>query len=81
MAWIKTIDAPEPGTRLSELYEEQHQQAGAVANILKVHGLLPEVVAAHIKLYKAAMHTPGELTQSDREMIAVVVSRTNSCEY
>lgn len=81
MAWIRTIDPPEPGSELELIYEEQKRQAGAVANILKVHSLMPEALAAHLALYEAAMHSGGDLTQRDREMIAVVVSRTNRCEY
>lgn len=81
MAWIQTIDEPEPGSDLHQIYEEQRRQAGALANILKVHSLAPKALAAHLELYKAAMHSVGELSQRDRELIAVVVSRANNCEY
>ncbi len=81
MAWIKTIEEPEPGSELHRIYGEHRRQAGSVANILKIHSLNPAALAAHMHLYKAAMHTPGELSQRDRELIAVVVSRANSCEY
>ncbi len=81
MAWISTIDRPAPGSALEHIYEEQKCQAGAVANILKAHSLMPEALAAHLELYHAAMHTAGALSQRDREMIAVVVSRANRCEY
>lgn len=81
MAWIKVIDDPEPGSELHQIYEDQRGQAGAVANILKIHSLAPRALAAHLALYKAAMHSAGELTQRDRELIAVVVSRANNCEY
>jgi alkylhydroperoxidase family enzyme len=81
MAWIQIIEDPEPGSDLYRIYEHQQRQAGAVANILKIHSLAPRVLAAHLQLYKAAMHSPGELSQRDRELIAVVVSRANNCEY
>lgn len=81
MAWIKTIDANEAGGDLKRIYEEQRRQAGAVANILQVHSLAPEVLHAHLVLYKAAMHTPGELSRARREMIAVTVSHANRCHY
>ena len=32
-------------------------------------------------MYKAAMHDPSPLTRAEREMVAVVVSRLNGCEY
>ena len=81
MAWINCIDQPDSGSDLERIYFEQGRLAGAVANILKIHGLAPHALAAHLELYRAAMHSPGELSQRDREMIAVAVSRTNDCEY
>ena len=81
MAWIQIIDDPERGSELHRIYEEQCRQAGAVANILKIHSLAPNALAAHLELYKAAMHSAGELSQRDRELIAVVVSQTNNCGY
>lgn len=81
MAWIQTIDDPEPGTELHRIYEDQRRQAGVVANVLKIHSLEPKVLSAHLQLYRAAMHSSGELSRRDRELIAVVVSRANKCEY
>ena len=81
MAWINSIDQPEPGSDLERIYLDQAGQAGAVANILKIHSLAPHILTAHLELYKAAMHSPGELSRRDREMIAVTVSRVNDCEY
>ena len=79
--WIKTIDESDAEDALKQVYAEQLRQAGAVANILKVHSLAPDVLAAHLDIYKAAMHAPGELSRVQREMIAVVVSVANGCHY
>lgn len=81
MAWISSIDRPEPGSDLGRIYDEQQRQAGGVANILKIHSLSPAVLEAHLALYKAALHSQGELSRREREMIAVTVSRVNRCEY
>ena len=81
MAWIKSIDEAEADGTLKQIYDEQRRQAGAVANILKIHSLAPEALEAHLVIYKAAMHTPGELSRAQREMIAVVVSVANGCHY
>ncbi len=81
MAWVKTIDVTEAEGELKEIYEEQKLQAGAVASILQVHSLTPDVLIAHLNIYKAAMHTPGELSRARREMIAVAVSQANGCHY
>ena len=81
MAWIKTIDEGDADSALKRIYHEQHRQAGAVANILKIHSLAPKVLKAHLEIYHAAMHAPGELSRAQREMVAVVVSRANGCHY
>ena len=62
-------------------FTNSKEQAGAVGNILRIHSLAPHVLAAHLELYKAAMHSPGEISRQDREMIAVVVSQANNCHY
>jgi len=81
MAWIKTIEEHEAGGDLKGIYAEQRQQAGDLANILKVHSLAPDVLKAHLALYRAAMHAPGELSRANREMIAVAVSAATGCDY
>jgi alkylhydroperoxidase family enzyme len=81
MAWIEIIEEPELGSDLHRVYEDQRRQAGAVANILKIHSIEPRVLTTHLQLYKTAMHADGELSRRDRELIAVVVSRVNNCEY
>ena len=81
MAWIKTIDEAEADGALKHIYEEQRREAGAVANILKIHSLAPEVLSAHLAIYHAALHAPGELSRAQREMIAVAVSAANGCHY
>lgn len=81
MAWIKTIDETEADGALKQIYDEQCREAGAVANILKIHSLAPELLSAHLTIYHAAMHAPGELSRAQREMIAVAVSAANGCHY
>jgi uncharacterized peroxidase-related enzyme len=81
VAWIRTIEPDRAEGNLKQIYEEQRRQAGAVANILQIHSLAPEVLAAHLAIYKAAMHAPGELSRAQREMIAIAVSAINGCHY
>ncbi|MEP6644822.1 MAG: carboxymuconolactone decarboxylase family protein [Acidobacteriaceae bacterium] len=52
-----------------------------MANILKIHSLAPDVLTAHLQIYQAAMHASGELSRTQREMIAVAVSAANGCHY
>jgi uncharacterized peroxidase-related enzyme len=79
--WIKIIEEADADGALKQIYDEQRRQAGAVANILKIHSLAPEVLRAHLAIYQAAMHSPGELSRAQREMIAVTVSAANGCQY
>lgn len=81
MAWIQMIEEPEAAGELKSIYDSQRAQAGAVANILKIHSLAPGTLPAHMALYSAVMHAPGDLPRAQREMIAVVVSSVNTCHY
>jgi len=81
VAWIRTIKPDEAEDELKQIYEEQQCQAGAVANILQVHSLTPDVLTAHLGIYRAAMRASGELSRARREMIAVAVSQANGCRY
>ena len=82
MAWIRTIDETDAEPRLAELYARMSDpRSGRVDNVLKIHSLHPRGLEAHFALYRAVMTgTPG-LSQADREIVAIVVSRANGCHY
>jgi len=54
---------------------------GRVDNILGIHSLDPRSLSAHLALYRQAMRSTASLPKVDREMIAVVVSKINECNY
>jgi uncharacterized peroxidase-related enzyme len=81
VAWIRTVKKSEIDGELKEIYDDQLKQAGAVANILHIHSLAPHVLSAHLHLYRAAMYSPGDLSRTERELIAVAVSALNGCHY
>lgn len=82
MAWIKEISETEATGKLKDLYKRiQGRTKSEVANILKVHSIHPDAMKAHLNLYEAIMFGESGLSRSQREMIAVVVSSTNACEY
>ena len=81
MAWIKIIDEQNAEGSLKEQYDQLIEPWGGVDNILKIHSLNPESLAAHVKLYKTLMYGKSPLRRTDREMIAVVVSAINQCHY
>lgn len=84
MATIRVIDEGDATGRLKEVYDQARKARGTVADILKVHSLLPETLAAHLDFYLAVQfgrNTADGLTRAEREMLAVVVSGTNDCAY
>ena len=81
MVWIKSLP---PAEALGELLEQDNRMrdpSGSVATILQVHSLNPAALRAHFDLYRTLMFARSDLTRTRREMIAVVVSKTNSCHY
>ena len=81
MAWIRVISPPEASGELAEYYGKMREQDGSVDNILTIHSLNPASLRAHFDLYKVSMYGPSELSRAQREMIAVVVSTVNRCQY
>jgi len=82
MSWIKEISSEEATGKLKELFESiGGRTSGNIANILKVHSLNSEALEAHLNLYKTIMFGESNITRTQREMIATVVSNTNACEY
>jgi alkylhydroperoxidase family enzyme len=77
MAWIEMIDED----KLRALYDRLREPWGGVDNILKIHSLNPGSLAGHYDFYSVLMRGPSDLTRIQREMIAVVVSALNRCEY
>lgn len=81
MPWIKVVGEKDVTGELREIYQTQGKKAGALANILKIHSLAPGTLSTHMAFYEAVMHAPGDLSRTQREMIAVVVSSLNRCDY
>lgn len=81
MAWIKVIDEAEAEGNLKEMYGKMAESSGDVDNILKIHSLNPASLQAHFELYKTLMRGSRDLSRIRREMIAVVASSLNKCEY
>lgn len=81
MSWIHEINEQDATGELARLYENLKESRGKVANIMKVHSLNPGAMERHLELYIHLLFGPGGLSRAEREMIAVVVSRANRCEY
>lgn len=81
MAWIRVIEKAEADGKLREVYEEIERNRGKIANIMKVHSLNPQAMKKHLELYIHLMFGKSDLSREERELIAVVVSSINGCEY
>ncbi|MFU8859866.1 MAG: peroxidase-related enzyme [Cyclonatronaceae bacterium] len=81
MPYIKTIDPESAGGQLKNIYENLLKTRGKIAEIHKIQSLNPDALAAHMDLYMAVMFGKSPLKRYQREMIGVVVSATNRCEY
>ena len=81
MAFIRYIEYDDASPELRGLYDRYREPGGNVDNILRIHGHNPPSLTGHAAFYKTLMHGRSELSRTQREMIAVVVSALNECRY
>ncbi|MBI4500081.1 MAG: carboxymuconolactone decarboxylase family protein [Gemmatimonadetes bacterium] len=81
MPWIKTISPDEATGPLKAEYDAAVKRAGRVWNIVRVKSLNPPALKASLGFYRTIMFGRSPLSRGQREMLAVVVSRTNGCRY
>ena len=62
-------------------YDKLPEPWGGVDNIMKIHSLNVSTLKGHYELYLSAMKGTKDLSYKQREMIAVVVSSINQCNY
>jgi len=81
MAWIKVLEKNEADPMLKEIYTYIERRRGKLSNIMKVQSLDPRSIETHMEFYLSVMFSKKGLSRVEREMIGVVVSRINGCEY
>ena len=81
MPWIRTISVLEATGRLKASYDAAIARAGRVFGIVRSMSLDVDTLDASMALSRQIMFARGGLTRRQREMLAVVVSSTNSCHY
>ena len=81
MAHIETITPDEATGELKEFYDTLIQSRGKIAEVHKIQSLNPEALVAHMELYLTIMFGKSPLKRYQREMIGVVTSAANRCEY
>lgn len=82
MAWIETIDEDNWDAELEALRPRvTDPSTGQIDNIMSIHSLDVGSLKAHLALYMQAMRGTASLPKAEREMIALVVSKSNECHY
>ena len=81
MAWIKTTSEDDATGRLKEIYTSLRQQFPIVPNIMQSFSLKPEVLAAVARVFTTGTFGASNLSRTQEEMIATVVSSLNQCHY
>jgi alkylhydroperoxidase/carboxymuconolactone decarboxylase family protein YurZ len=83
MPAIKMIEEDEATADVKEIYGDikSRLEIDFVPNMYKLMAPNPPYLEANWNKVKAVMVEPGELDRLTKEMIAVAVSATNSCEY
>jgi uncharacterized peroxidase-related enzyme len=81
MSWIQTIDEKEADNELKEVFASIISSRGKLSNIMKIHSLLPKTMKTHLDFYLSIMFTKSILKRQEKELIAVIVSRLNKCQY
>lgn len=81
MPWIEVVAEDEAAGEVKEAYEKVVRERGKLSNIMRVQSLNAAAMARHLDLYVTLMFGESALTRPERELIAVVVSAANRCEY
>ena len=81
MPYIKQITLDQASGLLKRELEKAVARAGRVWNIVQIMSLNPRTMKASMEMYGAAMFAESPLSRQQREMLAVIVSNVNHCEY
>ncbi len=81
MPHIKTVEVNEAAGELKDIYSKVVGERGKLSNILKIHSLLPKTMITHLDFYMSIMFDKSGIRRADAELIAIVVSAANKCEY
>jgi uncharacterized peroxidase-related enzyme len=81
LTWLRVPDPHELPAEVHELWRPSQEKLGFVPNVLRLFALRPAHLLAWNAHYEELMKGESGLTKAEREMIAVVVSVVNDCEY
>ena len=81
MPYIDVVGYDQSEGELREIYDNLIVSRGKLADVHIIQSLNPESIVNHMDLYMTIMFGKSPLRRVQREMIAVVVSKNNDCDY
>ena len=81
MAFIDIIQHEAAEGQLKHIYDSIKKWRGKLAEVHKILSHNPDAILAHMDLYMTILYGNSPLKRYQREMMAVVVSALNQCEY
>ena len=81
MAFIKLFKFEESSGLLKKEYEKVMRRAGRIWNVLTIQSQTPEILKHSTNLYGSTMFGNSNISRFDSELLAVVTSISNECEY
>ena len=81
MEFIKLFKFQESTGLLKKEYEKGLRRAGRIWNILTIQSQTPEILKNSMNLYGSTMFGNSNISRFDSELLAVVTSISNECEY
>lgn len=80
MSYLQRLEWGKVDKRLQAIFEKFYEERGNVPNLFRVMGLRPELMSSFNNHFGKVMGE-GRLPVALKEMLAVRVSRINSCDY
>ena len=81
MAFIKLFKFEESSGLLKKEYEKGMRRAGRIWKVLTIQSQTPEILKNSMNLYGSTMFGNSNISRFDSELLAVVTSISNECEY
>ena len=81
MPYIETIDYADAEGELKSIYDNLLETRGKLADVHMIQSLNPKSIVNHMDLYMTLMFGKSPLKRVQREMMAVIVSSANNCDY
>ena len=80
MTWIETVAPGEAQGSVKQMYEACEKKFGFIPSIRRSLSLNPAALRAYVQLSNA-VYAGGPLPDTEREMVATVVSALCHCHY